>query len=81
MGASDFFYYVVAVGFVVAVVVWVFLAFQITRTLEDIRKILQDVGSTTGDINAVKDAIKYGVSSLGSILGHKARSYAKKKFK
>ncbi|MBI3341590.1 hypothetical protein HY024_00545, partial [Candidatus Curtissbacteria bacterium] len=77
MSANDFFYYVVAVGFLAAVVVWIFLAVVAMRTLQDVRKILRDVGSTTGDINAFKDLIKFGVSSFGGILSAKARGFGK----
>lgn len=81
MGASDFFYYAVAVGFIAAVVVWVFLAVQAIRALQDVRKILRDVGSTTGDINAFKDLIKFGISSLSGILTAKARGFGRKRSK
>lgn len=81
MGASDFFYYVVAIGFIAAVVVWIFLAVQAIRTLQDARKILKDVGSTTGDINAFKDLIKFGISSLSGLVTAKARTFGRKRSK
>lgn len=71
MRSSDVFYYVAAAGIAVAVGVFTYLAYQITITLKSLRKILDDVGDTTGDINSVKNAVKYGISNFGSIISDK----------
>ena len=51
MKSSDVFYYVAAAGIAGTVVIFAYLAYQITITLKSLRKILDDVGDTTGDIN------------------------------
>jgi len=62
---------VVAVGIVSTVAIFAFLAYQIAITLKSLRKILNDVGDTTGDINSVKNAVKFGIANFGSIFSEK----------
>lgn len=71
MKSVDFFYYVAAAAIVFTVAIFAYLAYQITITLRSLRKILDDVGDTTGDINSVKDAVKFGISNFGSIISDK----------
>lgn len=68
MNSNEVFYWVASFGIAIFVGVWVFLAFQITKTLKSLSKVLEDVGDTTGDINDLKNAVKQGVFSLGSFL-------------
>lgn len=71
MKSIDVFYYVAAAGIGVAVVIFGYLAYQITITLKSLRKILDDVGDTTGDITSVKNAIKFVIANFGSIITEK----------
>ena len=71
MKSVDIFYYVAGAGILATVVVFAFLSYQITITLRSLRKILDDVGDTTGDINSVKNAVKYVISNFGSIISDK----------
>ena len=71
MKSSDVFYYVAAAGIAGTVVIFAYLAYQITITLKSLRKILDDVGDTTGDINSVKNAVKFGIANFGSIITDK----------
>lgn len=71
MRSIDVFYYVAAAGIAFAVAIFAYLAYQITITLKSLRKILDDVGDTTGDITSVKNAVKYGIANFGSIVTEK----------
>lgn len=71
MKSVDVFYYVAAIGIAGAVVIFAFLAYQIAITLKSLRKILDDVGDTTGDITSVKNAVKYLISNFGSMISDK----------
>jgi hypothetical protein len=73
MQSVDVFYYVAATGIAFAVAIFAYLAYQTSITLKSLRKILNDVGDTTGDINAMKNAVKYGISNFGSIFSEKIR--------
>ncbi len=71
MRSVDVFYYVAAGGIAVAVAIFGYLAYQIVLTLSSLRKILNDVGETTGDINSVKNAVKFGIANFGSVISDK----------
>lgn len=69
MNSADIFYYSSSFSVLIAVVVLVYLAFQITLSLKSLRRILDDVGDVTSDVTLLKSVIKRGFSNFGSFIG------------
>lgn len=73
MSSNDIFNYSASVAVLIAAATLVYLVYQITLSLKTLRKILEDVGETTADVNAIRRVVKRGLLSFGSIFGRRVQ--------
>jgi hypothetical protein len=64
MTANDFFYVALGFGFLVLVAGVVTVAIQISRILQDVKKVTGNVSDITTDVATLKDGIKIAVLKL-----------------
>jgi hypothetical protein len=77
MPAVDFFYVSLGAGFILLIVSLVVVAVQISRILENVRRVTGDAAEVTEDVTTIKNGIKIAILSVAQNFLEKAKGEEK----